>query len=109
MNQLRRRYLAAVAIACVIVAGCERHAPESNGAAGQVLEGTISDKMIATDQVRSDPPLAPYSATASAAKAEKAKKKAAVDDAKKAVPTAEVSPPAIDAPVPKPVASDPAG
>ena len=63
-----RRLLAAAALACLVLAGCEKKAAEGNKAAGEVLEGTITDAMIATDEVRSEPPLAPHAAKAAGAK-----------------------------------------
>ena len=105
----RRRYVAAAALTCLIVAGCERKAAESNKAAGEVLEGTISDAMIATDQTRSEPPLAPRTAKAADTKREKAKARAADGDATKATPAPDASPSADAAPAPKPATSDPAG
>ena len=109
MMHNRQRHVAALALACLILAGCERKAAESNKAAGEVLEGTISDAMIATDSIRSEPPLAPRTAKASDAKGDKAKKKAADGDATTAAPVSEASPSAEPAPSLKPTASDPAG
>ena len=37
---------------------CNGDTPEEGQAAGQVLEGTISDQMLPVDQVRSEAPLA---------------------------------------------------
>lgn len=103
-----RRMLAAVALACVIVGGCQKKAAEGTKATGEVLEGTVSDAMIATDQTRSEPPLAPHSARADDAKGSKAK--AGHDDPEgadaAAAPTVTPTPEAISAP--KPAASEPA-
>ena len=107
MIQQRRRFLAAAALACLIVGGCERKAAEGNQAAGEVLEGTISDAMIATDQTRSEPPLAPNTAKHADGKGEKAKGKAV--DVPEAAPAADASPAADAAPAPKPSPSEPAG
>lgn len=52
-----RRPLAALALA-VLLAACRGEAPTEGEATGEVLEGTISDDMLALDQVRSEPPLA---------------------------------------------------
>jgi hypothetical protein len=43
----------------VLLAACGSEAPtnDSRSASGEVLEGTISDKMLPVDQVRSEPPL----------------------------------------------------
>ena len=105
----RRRYAATAALACLIVAGCERKAAEGTRAAGEVLEGTISDAMIATDSIRSEPPLAPRTAKASDATGDKARAKAAVGDLTNATPAPYASPSADAAPAPKPATSDPAG
>lgn len=104
-----RRMLAAVALACLIVGGCEKKAAEGNKAAGEVLEGTISDAMIATDETRSEPPLAPHTAKAADAKGDKAKGKAGNEADADASPALEASPPTDAAPAPKPSASEPAG
>ena len=109
MMHNRQRHVAALALACLILAGCERKAAESNKAAGEVLEGTISDAMIATDSIRSEPPLAPRTAKASDATGDKAKAKAAVGDLTKATPAPDASPSADAPPAPKPATSDPAG
>ena len=104
-----RRLIAAAALACLVLAGCEKKAAEGNKAAGEVLEGTISDAMIATDKVRSEPPLAPHAAKAVDAKGPKAKGKGADMGDAVASPAVEASPPADVAPAPKPTASEPAG
>ena len=105
----RRRHGAALALACLILAGCERKAAEGNKAAGEVLEGTISDAMIATDSIRSEPPLAPRTTKASGSTGDKAKAKTAAGDATNATPAPDASPSADAAPAPKPATSDPAG
>ena len=104
-----RRLFAAVALACLMLGGCEKKVAEGKNATGEVLEGTIGDAMIATDQTRSEPPLAPHTAKAVGEKGEKAKGKAGnAPDAEEApVPVARPSPDA--APAPKPTASEPAG
>ena len=102
-----RRLCAAAALACLILGGCERKAAEGNKATGEVLEGSLSDAMIATDEVRSEPPLAPHTAKATDAKGGKAKAKAG--DEADASPAPEASPPADAAPAPKPSASEPVG
>ena len=109
MMHNRQRHVAALALACLILAGCERKAAEGTKATGEVLEGTISDAMIATDSIRSEPPLAPRTAKASDAKGDKGKAKAAVGDATKATPAPDDTPSADAAPAPKPATSDPAG
>ena len=50
-----------LALAVLAVTGCNRKPAEGGQAAGDVLEGTVSDAMIATEQTRSEPPLAPRS------------------------------------------------
>ena len=102
-----RRLCAAATLACLIVGGCDNKAAEGNKATGEVLEGSISDAMIATDEVRSEPPLAPHTAKATDAKGEKAKAKSG--DEAEASPAPEASPPADAAPAPKPSASEPVG
>ena len=109
MMHNRQRHVAALALACLILAGCERKAAEGTKATGEVLEGTISDAMIATDSIRSEPPLAPRTAKASDAKGDKGKAKAAAGDATKATPAPDDTPSADAAPAPKPATSDPAG
>ena len=108
MIQQRRRTLAVAAIACLALAGCERKAPEGNKAAGEVLEGTISDAMIATDKSRAAPPIAPHRNAAPDAKGSKAKTKGGGDAALVESPTPEPSPTAEASPAPKPTASEPA-
>ena len=104
-----RRLVAAATLACLIVGGCEKKAAEGNNATGEVLEGTISDAMIATDEVRSEPPLAPHTAKAAGEKGEKAKGTAADGADAEASPAPGVGPTADAAPAPKPSASEPAG
>ena len=48
-----------IAAAGLALSACNQKKEERAGAAGEVLEGTVSDAMIATDQVRSEAPLAP--------------------------------------------------
>lgn len=108
----RRQLLATAMLACLIVAGCERKAEERGKAAGEVLEGSISDAMIATDAVRSEPPIAPRKAEAPDARGDKAKAKPAEGEEPAASPTPETSPAAeaspAPKPAPKPAASEPA-
>ena len=92
-----RRLSAAAALACLILGGCERKAAEGTKATGEVLEGTITDAMIATDEVRSEPPLAPQTA--------KAGDEADAEEA----PAVETSRPEDITPAPKTAASEPAG
>ena len=101
-----RRLLIAVAFACLVLAGCGKNAAEGNKAAGEVLEGTISDAMIATDQTRSQPPLAPHNAKATVARGEKAKAKPGDEDAES--PEADAAPTPESSPAPKPSTSGPA-
>ena len=103
----RRQLLATAMLACLIVAGCERKAEERSKASGEVLEGTISDAMIATEAVRSEPPLAPHTAKAADGKGAKAKgTSGAKEDVEEARQVEAI--PAVDtAPAPKPAASAP--
>jgi len=50
-----------LALALLLATGCNRQPAEAGQAAGEVLEGTVSDAMIATEQTRSQAPLAPRS------------------------------------------------
>lgn len=106
-QQRRSLYLTAAALACLIIGGCERKAAEGNKAAGEILEGTTSDAMIATDQSRTAPPLAPRKAEAPETKGGKAKTKPG-DAAAVASPTSEPIPTAETSPAAKPMASEPA-
>ena len=101
-----RRLLIAVAFACLVLAGCGKNAAEGNKAAGEVFEGTISDAMIATDQTRSQPPLAPHNAKATDGKVDKAKGNATGETETAAEPG--TSPTPEEPPAPKPTASEPA-
>ena len=60
--------LIAVATLAAALAACNGETAEEGQAAGQVLEGTISDQMLPVDEVRSEAPLAdPTAARAVAA------------------------------------------
>ena len=50
--------LIAVSTFALALAACNGDTAEEGQAAGQVLEGTISDEMLPVDQVRSEAPLA---------------------------------------------------
>jgi len=50
--------LIAVATLAAALTACNGDTAEEGQAAGQVLEGTISDEMLPVDQVRSEAPLA---------------------------------------------------
>lgn len=50
--------LIAVSTFALALAACNGDAAEEGQAAGQVLDGTISDQMLPVDQVRSEAPLA---------------------------------------------------
>ena len=102
-----RRLVAAATLACLIVGGCDKKPDEGNKATGEVLEGTITDAMIATDEVRSEPPLAPHAAKATDGKGAKAKgTSGAKEDVEEARQVEAI--PAVDtAPAPKPAASAP--
>ncbi|MCA1661091.1 MAG: hypothetical protein LC648_02545 [Novosphingobium sp.] len=56
--------LLAATIVFAGLSGCDRGTEERAQAAGEILEGTISDSMLKTDQVRSEAPLAPRKAGA---------------------------------------------
>ena len=102
-----RRLVAAATLACLIVGGCDNKAAEGNKATGEVLEGTISDAMIATDEVRSEPPLAPHTAKAADGKGAKAKGTSGAKEDVEGAPQVEASPAVDTAPAPKPAASAP--
>ena len=95
--------------ACLILGGCEKQSAQGNKSTGEVLEGTITDAMIATDEVRSEAPLAPQTAKTADARGEKPKAKAADDGKVEAAPAADPGAAADAAPPPKPSASEPAG
>ena len=95
--------------ACLILSGCDKPAAQGNKATGEVLEGTITDAMIATDEVRSEPPLAPHTAKAADAKGEKPTGKATDDGETEAAPAADPGEAGDAAPPPKPSPSEPAG
>ena len=72
------RRIIAVLFAVLSLAACNKPGNERRQAAGEILEGSVSDAMIHTDQIRSE---GPYAAP-EAAKAEKGGKgpaKAAAD------------------------------
>ena len=102
-----RRLVAAATLACLIVGGCDNKAAEGNNATGEVLEGTISDAMIATDEVRSEPPLAPHTAKAADGKGAKAKGTSGAREDVEEAPQVEAIPAVDTAPAPKPAASAP--
>ena len=66
-----RRRNSALLFAVRSLAACNRQAGERRQAAGEILEGSVSDAMIHTDQVRSEGPYA----EPKAAKGEKPEKK----------------------------------
>lgn len=105
-----RRLLLAAALACLALTGCGKKAAEGNKATGEVLEGTISDAMIATDRVRSEAPIAPRrDATPDAKGNDKGKPRPAGDAAAPdASPTTEASPAAEPTVTSTPTASEPA-
>ena len=99
----RWRNLAAAALACAILSGCGHKAAEGTKATGEVLEGTVSDAMIATDQVHSEAPLAPHSANTADPASDKLKKKLDGKAAKSAAkPEAGSSSQTDPQPTPKP-------
>jgi hypothetical protein len=53
----KRLLLALPALALLAACGSKTSGNDSRAASGEVLEGTISDEMLATDRVRSEPPL----------------------------------------------------
>ena len=101
-----------VLIGLLALSGCKGGPKQDAGAGtaqGEVLEGTITDAMIATDEVRSEAPLAPQTAKTADARGEKPKAKAADDGKVEAAPAADPGAAADAAPPPKPSASEPAG
>ena len=104
----RPQLCAAAMLVCLVVAGCDRKAEERSKAAGEVLEGTISDAMIAPDRVRTEPPIAPRKAQSPADKGGKAKVIAGDDSAPDQSSAPESTPMPEASPTPKPPASEPA-
>ena len=104
----RRQLCAAAMLVCLVVAGCDRKAEERSKAAGEVLEGTISDAMIAPDRVRSEPPIAPRKAQSPTDKGGKAKVVPEDDSAPDQSSAPESTPMPEASPTPKPPASEPA-
>lgn len=87
-------------LAVALLAGCEKP-DERKQAAGEILPGTITDAMIATDQTKADPPLAPR--PTSSGVAGKAKATAVAEEDKpsdEATPAASPTPEATPAPTP---------
>jgi hypothetical protein len=103
----KRAVLLAAAAACLATGACSKKAAEGNKATGEVLEGTISDAMVAPDRVHSEPPLAPRPTGAGGDKPGKAK--AGRDEARQQgeTPEPDVTPTPETAPTPKPAASEP--
>jgi hypothetical protein len=103
-----RAVLIAVAVACLATGACDKKAATGNKATGEVLEGTISDEMISTDRVRSDPPLAPHASGAPAGKPGKAKTAPGQAEAAGEAPATDATPTPETAPALKPPATEPA-
>ena len=53
------RTLLVATLGLAALAGCARGKEERAQAEGEILEGTVSDAMIRTDEIRSEAPLAP--------------------------------------------------
>ena len=85
--------LIAVSTFALALAACNGDTAEEGQAAGQVLEGTISDQMVPVDQVRSEAPLADPTAA----------RRASIDEAEDTpeaeAPSEEAAEPAEGAPV----------
>ena len=94
---IARPLLAAVLL--VALAACDQKGEERAGAAGEILEGSVSDAMIPVDQLRTEPPLAPRKA-GGAGKGGERKAGAAKpgDDAPDTTPTPETTAPPLSAP-----------
>jgi hypothetical protein len=105
---IERRMVIATTLACLALAGCGQKAAEGTKATGEVLDGTISDSMIATDETRSPPPLAPYSPKAADTKSGKGKPRSE-GSVEQASPDAKASSAAEAAPSPKPSPSETPG
>ena len=65
--------LFAAALVLASLGGCDKGKEERAQAAGEILEGTASDAMLKTDQIRSEAPLAPRAAKGKADASEKAR------------------------------------
>lgn len=102
-----RGRLIATALIGLVATGCDRKPDERAKAAGEVLEGTISDAMIAPDRVHSEPPLAPRQTDGRGGKGDKAKSPSEADPAESPAP--ESSPAAEVIPAPATTSSEPAG
>lgn len=90
---IRPRAALLLSLAPLALAACQQDkppAPAKAQAAGEVLEGSISDSMIPVDRVTSQPPLAPKSEASAEAKAKPsgsaASTSAAADEATPAKP-----------------------
>ena len=93
----------ALLFAVLSLAACNRQAGERRQAAGEILEGSVSDAMIHTDQVRSE---GPYAAP-KAAKGDKPDRKGVKGSpsAPEAAPTPEASASASVSATPEPTPS----
>jgi hypothetical protein len=56
------RTLLVATLGLITLSGCDQGKDERAQAAGEILEGTASDAMLETDQIRSEAPLAPRKA-----------------------------------------------
>ena len=64
--------LLAATLVCAGLSGCDKGKEERAQAAGEILEGTASDAMLQTDQIRSEAPLAPRAVKGKAEASDKA-------------------------------------
>jgi hypothetical protein len=102
------RWLAAT-LALAALAGCDKGKEERAQAAGEILEGTASDAMLKTDQIRSEAPLAPRATKGKTDTSEKgrATRGPAADDAEDAPTANDAAAPAEPPPAVPPVVETP--
>lgn len=88
----------------LLAGGCDKQPEERAQAAGEILPGTITDAMIATDQTRAQPPLAPRAPGGGDAGKPKAKAAAAdePEEEGEGEPAIGATPEASPAPAPAP-------
>ena len=88
------RWFAATLVLAAL-SGCDKGKEERAQAAGEILEGTASDAMLKTDQIRSEAPLAPRAVKGKADASEKTR-----DAREPSASPAEDTPTATDTAVP---------
>jgi hypothetical protein len=86
-------------LALMVLAGCDKakQAPTRNSAAGEILEGSVSDAMLPLDTVRSQAPLAPRSESSGGAGGETTRDKGKAKAAGADKAADDAAPPAAEA------------